>query len=129
MTMKNHELKIFSEYINLIENKENRIKFVEVLEFVVKKFPHLEIVIKWNQPMFTDHGTYIVAFSATKNHINIAPERDTMIHFENLVKSRGVAFTKMLIQMKWTKPIDFELIEEVIKYNIVEKKDTTTFWR
>jgi len=127
--MENNKLELFSEYINLIENKEKRIRFVEVLEFVVKKFPHLETVIKWNQPMFTDHGTYIIAFSVTKNHINIAPERDTMIHFEDLVQSRDVTYTKMLIQMKWTKAIDFDLIEEVINYNIIEKKDVTSFWR
>mgnify|MGYP000944824039 FL=1 len=129
MTMKNNKLIIFEDYINLIENKENRVKFVGVLEFVMKEFPHLDTVIKWNQPMFTDHGTYIIAFSVTKNHINVAPEEATMIRFADLIKSRDVAFTKMLIQMKWKKAIDFDLIKEVIIYNITDKKDINSFWR
>ena len=123
------KLELFSEYIELIENKENRIKFVEVLEFVTKNFPHLETVFKWNQPMFTDHNTFIIAFSVTKNHINIAPERAAMIHFEETLSTKDVDTTKMLIQMKWTKDIDFTLIEDVINYNIFEKKDITSFWR
>lgn len=129
MTNSSNKLVLFEEYINLIENQENRNKFVEVLEFIIKKFPHLETVIKWNQPMFTDHGTFIVGFSITKNHINIAPERDTMIYFQDLIQARDVSSTKMLLQMKWTKPIDYELIEEIVKYNIIEKAKTTSFWR
>ena len=127
--MKDNKLKIFDEYINSIENEENRSKFIEVLEFVISEFPHLETVIKWNQPMFLDHGTYIIAFNVTKKHINIAPEKATMIYFDELIKSRDVAYTMMFIQMKWGKPIDFELLKEVIVHNIMEKKDTTSFWR
>ncbi|MGC2952001.1 iron chaperone, partial [Enterococcus faecium] len=37
--------------------------------------PQLDTTVKWNQPMFTDHGTYIIAFSFAKNHFSIAPEK------------------------------------------------------
>lgn len=124
-----NKLLIFKDYINSIENETNRSKFQKLLEFVVNEFPQLETVMKWNQPMFIDHGTYIIAFSVTKNHINIAPERAGMIHFDEMIKNSDVSFTKMLIQMKWTKPIDFNLIKEVIKYNIIDKEHTTSFWR
>jgi uncharacterized protein YdhG (YjbR/CyaY superfamily) len=127
--MKPNKLAVFEEYMNVIENKENKTKFREVLEFMIQEFPHLETVVKWNQPMFLDHGTYIIAFNVTKNHINIAPEKATMIHFDELIKSKDVKQTMMFIQMKWNKPIDFELIKEVVEYNITEKKDTTSFWR
>jgi uncharacterized protein YdhG (YjbR/CyaY superfamily) len=30
--------------------------------------------IKWNQPMFSDHGTFIIGFSIAKEHIAVAPE-------------------------------------------------------
>ena len=101
----------------------------ELLLWIATKYPGLEPVFKWNQPMFLDHGTYIIAFNVTKNHINIAPEKATMIHFDELIKSKDVKQTMMFIQMKWNKPIDFELIKEVVEYNITEKKDTTSFWR
>ena len=75
------------------------------------------------------NGTFIIGFSVTKNHINIAPERATMIHLDKLISSKDVSFTKMLIQMKWTKDIDYELLKEIILHNIIDKKDTTSFWR
>jgi uncharacterized protein YdhG (YjbR/CyaY superfamily) len=124
-----NKLTVFEDYINAIDNKENRDTFIELLEFVIQEFPQLETVVKWNQPMFLDHGTYIIAFNVTKNHINIAPEKATMIHFDELIKSRDVKQTMMFIQMKWNKPIDFDLIKTVIEHNILEKKDTTSFWR
>lgn len=125
----NKKLIVFEDFVNSIENDANRVKFQELLEFVLTEFPELETVVKWNQPMFTAHGTYIIGFSVTKNHINVAPERAGMIHFEEVIKSRDVGFTKMLIQMKWTKPIDFDLIKELIIHNIIEKENTTSFWR
>ncbi|MCQ4950818.1 hypothetical protein NE646_14380, partial [Bittarella massiliensis] len=38
-------------------------------------FPDLTPKIAWNQPMFTDHGTFIIGFSAAKAHLAVAPER------------------------------------------------------
>lgn len=125
----NGKLNIFKEYVHNIGNKENQKKFQDLLEFVIKEFPHLNTVVKWNQPMFIDHGTYIIAFNPTKNHINIAPERAAMIHFDELIQTRDVGFTKMLIQIKWSQPIDYDLIKEIITYNIIEKEHTTSFWR
>ena len=129
MIMKDKKLLPFKEYISSIENDENRNRLVELLEFVAEKFPQLETALKWNQPMFLDHGTYIIGFSTTKNHINVAPERATMIEFADVIKSRDVGSTKMLIQMKWNKPVDYDLLEEIIVHNITEKKDITSFWR
>lgn len=127
--METNKLAVFEDYINTIENIENRERFTEVLQFIIKEFPELETVIKWNQPMFLHHGTYIIAFNVTKKHINIAPEKATMIHFDELIKSKDVNQTMMFVQMKWNRPIDYELIRELIEYNIIEKKDTDTFWR
>lgn len=32
----------------------------EVLGWVTKKFPNLKPKISWNQPILTDHGTFII---------------------------------------------------------------------
>jgi uncharacterized protein YdhG (YjbR/CyaY superfamily) len=123
------KLLIFKDYIDAITNESNRSVFQELLVFVLKKFPQLETVVKWNQPMFLDHGTYIIAFNVTKKHINIAPERATMIYFEEEIKKRAVGFTKMFVQMKWNQPIDYDLLKKMISYNIIEKEHTKSFWR
>ena len=39
-----------------------------------EKFPQLKEENKWNQPMFNDHGTFIIGFSIAKGHIAVAPE-------------------------------------------------------
>ena len=46
---------------------------VEVLNWVVQNYPELELRIAWNQPMFTDHGTYIIGFSAASKHMAMPP--------------------------------------------------------
>lgn len=79
--------------------------------------------------MFLDHGTYIIAFNVTKKHINVAPERATMVYFDKELKNSDVVLTKMLIQLKWGKEIDFDLLKKVINHNIIEKEHTETFWR
>jgi len=119
----------FKEFVEHIPQIEHQERMQEVLNWVTETFPTLQSEFKWNQPMFTDHGTFIIGFSVTKNHLNIAPERAGMIHFDELIQSKDVGYTKMLVQMKWTKPVDFELLEELIKFNMIDKEHTTSFWR
>ena len=48
---------VFADFLAGIENPQHRARMEEVFSWVSTKFPELEPVIKWNQPMFTDHGT------------------------------------------------------------------------
>ena len=52
---------------------DNRERMVQVLNWVAKRYPELELRIAWNQPMFTHHGTYIIRFSAASKHIAMYP--------------------------------------------------------
>lgn len=65
----------FSEYLNSMENLNHRDRVKEVLDWVMQEFPQLEPKIGWNQPLFTDHGTFIIAFSTAKRHLAVAPEK------------------------------------------------------
>lgn len=65
---------VFEEYLSGIENEAHRSKLREVLTWVKDTFPTLEPKIAWNQPMFTDHGPFILGFSASKPHFFISPE-------------------------------------------------------
>ena len=66
-------MQIFEEFLNKIEDPAHKERMKEVLEWVGNKYPNLTPVVKWNQPMFTDHGTYIIGFSVAKQHMAVAP--------------------------------------------------------
>lgn len=115
--------------MNKIENKGQRQRVEEVLNWVKNKFPNLKTRIAWNQPMFTDHGTFIIGFSISKKHMAVAPERVTINHYADEIKQCGYDYTKELILIPWESPIDFSLLEMIIEYNISAKAECTTFWR
>lgn len=122
-------MEIFSEFLAKIDNPEHRERTEEVLSWVKNKFPNLEPVIKWNQPMFTDHGTYIIGFSVSKKHLAVAPESVTVSHVEDDIVKAGYDYTKEIIRIPWNSHVDYQLLTEMIEFNIWDKKDCKTFWR
>ncbi|SDY90798.1 hypothetical protein SAMN05421736_104155 [Evansella caseinilytica] len=122
-------MEVFAEFLARIENPQHRARTEEVLAWISKKFPHLIPVMKWNQPMFSDHGTFIIGFSVAKHHLAVAPERAGIHHFSNEIVEAGYDHTKELIRIRWESPVDFSLLEKIITFNIVDKADCTTFWR
>ncbi|OMF96510.1 iron chaperone [Paenibacillus sp. FSL R7-0337] len=120
---------VFAEYLAKIDDPVHRATVEEVLAWVLQEFPQLEPRIAWNQPMFTDHGTYIIGFSVAKGHMAVAPEKAGMDHFGEVLKQGGVDHTKLLIRMKWTNPVDYGLLRQLIEFNIADKADCTSFWR
>lgn len=119
----------FKEYYNKIEDNENRNQIKTVLEWVADKFPQLQKRIAWNQPMFTDHGTFIIGMSIAKHHIAVSPEIKAMEHFCDEIKKSGYTQTQTMYRMKWDEPIDYELLSRIIQYNIEDKSTCMTFWR
>ncbi|MEI2396490.1 MULTISPECIES: iron chaperone [Paenibacillus] len=119
----------FAEYLAKIDNPVHRAATEEVLAWVIQEFPQLTPKIAWNQPMFTDHGTYIIGFSVSKAHMAVAPEKAGMDHFADAIKQAGLDHTKLLVRMKWTSPVDYTILRQMIEYNIADKADCTTFWR
>ena len=117
------------EYLATIPNDDNRARMVDVLVWVGLTYPELELRIAWNQPMFTHHGTYIIGFSAASKHMAMAPERATMIRFEQVMRERGTDFGTMLAHQPWTKLFDYELLDAFIQHQLAEKQDITSFWR
>ena len=120
---------VFAEYLAHIENPKHRVRTEEVLAWVTKKHPNLIPKIAWNQPMFTDHGTFIIGFSIAKHHLAVAPERAGIIHFSDEIAKSGYDHSKQLVRIKWDSPVDFSLLEKMIEFNIMEKADCSTFWR
>ncbi|MBC1210652.1 iron chaperone [Listeria booriae] len=122
-------MEVFEEFIGNIENPEHQVRMAEVLAWIETEYPDLGQRIAWNQPMFTDHGTFIIGFSVSKKHMAIAPEGEGMARLADAIAASGYPTTKMLIQMPWDKPVDYTLIKTIIDFNIADKAECTTFWR
>jgi uncharacterized protein len=122
-------MEVFAEYLAGIENPQHRSRMEEVLGWVMGKFPHLRPRIAWNQPVFTDHGTYIIGFSAAKHHLAVAPERAGIVHFADTIVQAGYDYSQQLVRIPWDRPVDYLLLEQMISFNIQDKAEYSAFWR
>ncbi|OIJ15172.1 iron chaperone [Anaerobacillus arseniciselenatis] len=122
-------MEVFAEYLKGIDNPDHRERTEEVLAWITKKFPQLEGHIKWNAPMFSDHGTYIIGLSTSKQHMSVAPEEITMAKFDDDIAHAGYTSTKGLFRIPWKKQVNYDLLEKIIEFNIQDKENITTFWR
>lgn len=122
-------MKVLLDYLNQIEPLPHRQRTEEVLEWVGSTFPDLVPKIAWNQPMFVDHGTFIIGFSISKQHLAVSPELAGMIQFTDEIKAAGYAQSKMLFRIKWEAEVNYPLLERIISFNLVDKADCKTFWR
>lgn len=122
-------MEVFNEFLAQVEDPIIRNQTFEVLTWVREKFPELERELKWNQPMFTHKGTFIIGFSVAKKHLAVAPEKVVIDKFSHRIKEAGYNHTQQLIQIPWNKEVNHLLLEEIIKYNIKDKENVTTFWR
>lgn len=122
-------MEVFNEFLGSIDNPEHQARTKEVLGWVLDKFPNLQPEVKWKQPMFTDHGTYIIGFSVSKQHLAVAPERVGIERFIDDIVAAGYDHTNEIVRIKWNKPVDYTLLEKMIKFNILDKADCSTFWR
>ena len=122
-------METFEEFLSQIKNPEHQKQTRDVLHWVAEKFPNLATRIAWNQPMFTDHGTFIIGFSVSKHHLAVAPESAGIQRFSGEIVEAGYEHTKELIRFPWDRPVDNDLLERIITFNILDKLDCTTFWR
>jgi len=122
-------MKDFQMFLDSIGELEKRERLAGILNNIKEKFPQLKEEIKWNQPMFSDHGTFIIGFSIAKDHIAVAPEAAVISLFEKEIEEAGYSHTQGLFRIKWTDHVDFDLLYKVVAYNIEDKKDMTKYWR
>jgi uncharacterized protein len=122
-------METFVEFLSGIDDPFQRERTEEVLSWIITNYPNLKTEIKWKQPMFTDHGTYIIGFSVAKKHLAVAPESVTISHVEDDIVKAGYDYTKELIRIPWNGPVDYSLLEKMIDFNIKDKATCSTFWR
>lgn len=122
-------MNVFSNYLNAIENPEHKNTLEEVLSWVSNTFPSLESRIAWNQPMFTDHETFIIGFSVSKEHFAVAPETAGIDKFCDQITKAGYSHSSNIFRIKWKDPVQYSLLKQIIQFNIEDKAHCYTFWR
>lgn len=68
-------LETLADYLAQAKAPQRRVRMAEVLEWAERTFSGLEPRVAWNQPMFTDHGTFIVGISVSAGHLAVSPGR------------------------------------------------------
>lgn len=119
----------FENYLTKIDNPVHQERVRTVLNWVQDTFPQLEQRFAWNQPMFTDHGTFIIGFSVAKAHMAFAPEGQAMAYFAEQIAAADYNPGKKFGRIKWTQEVDYDLLKKIISFNIMDKADVQTFWR
>jgi len=122
-------MEVFAKYLAGIDNPDHRDRTKEILAWVASNFPNLEPQIKWNTPMFSDHGTYIIGFSTAKQHLSVSPEELGIANFADDISQAGYSATKGLFRIPWNDPVNYELLKKMIEFNIQDKAEYTDFWR
>lgn len=122
-------METFEEFLAKLDNPDHQDKLLEIFNWIDEHYPELDKTIKWNQPMYTHHGTYIIGFSTAKEHLSVSPEKAGMEEFQNKIEQAGYSQSKMLFRIKWNQAIHFPLIGEIIEFQIKDKADYTKFWR
>lgn len=101
----------------------------EIFDWISEKYPQLKQEVKWKQPMYTHEGTFIIAFSLSKAHMSVSPEFKGMDVFKDKIEAAGYTQSKMLFRIKYTDKVNYDLLSEMIEYNIEDKAGYTKFWR
>lgn len=122
-------METFEDFLNTMGEPEHKDKMEAILDWVQENYPDLETRIAWSQPMFVDHGTFIMGFSHSKNHIAMSPEGKAIKNHATFIEEMGLSYTDNIIRLKWSDPIPYNLLKILIDYNIEDKQEYTQFWR
>jgi len=83
------------------------------------KYPKLELVIAWNQPMLRDGSKYVFGISATKGYLLMAPW-STEVLDEFRPKLTDYKVNKKTIQIPSDWEIDSKLLFQMVKARLAE---------
>ncbi|MFR0619617.1 iron chaperone [Bifidobacterium thermophilum] len=116
------------EYLGSIADERHRAKFRELLDWVQATWPQLVCEVKWNQPMFMDHGTFIIGFTALTNHVTVGSEQRAFEHAMPLIEQQHLKRGKKTFQIPYKRSDAWEVLEQIIEFTIADKRDVQTFW-
>ena len=89
----------------------------KIFQSIKAKYPKLELVIAWNQPMLKSGDQYVFGLSVAKNHILLAPWGDKVLaHFESRLSDYEVNKKTIKVPVDWK--VDAKLLTDLVKYRL-----------
>ena len=90
-----------------------------IFSTITEKYPDLELVIAWNQPMLRQGKAYIIGISVSKNHMTINPFSDDVIKlFTKKLSNYTVNKTTFTVPLDWK--VDGVLLRSIAKARLAE---------
>lgn len=90
-----------------------------IMKTIQSKYPKLELVMAWNQPMLREGTKYIFGISATKGYLLMAPwSTDVLDAFSP--KLDGYKVNKKTIQIPSDWEVDSKLLLQMVKARLAE---------
>jgi uncharacterized protein YdhG (YjbR/CyaY superfamily) len=106
-------------YLKSIDAKQAK-KLREIFKVITSKYPELELVIAWNQPMLKSGEKYVFGVSTSKNHISIAPWSEKVLKkFTPHFKEYRVTKKTIALPNDWK--VDSKLLCDMVKAGVEEK--------
>jgi uncharacterized protein YdhG (YjbR/CyaY superfamily) len=90
-----------------------------IMKAIQTKYPKLELVIAWNQPMLRDCTKYVFGVSASKNYLLMAPwSTEVLDAFRPKLTDYKV--NKKTIQIPSDWQVDSKLLQQMVKARLAE---------
>ncbi len=91
-----------------------------IIKAITDKYPDLELVIAWNQPMLRIETFYVFGASVSKNHISIAPwSAEVLDKFRPKLGEYRVAKKTIAVPNDWA--VDVKLLQAMVKARLAER--------
>ena len=107
-----------SDYYKVL--KPEQVKTIKaIFKAVTTKYPELELVIAWNQPMLRIDKRYILGISAATHHILIAPfSAELLDAFRPKLEEFKVNKKTFAVPNDWQ--VDAKLLQEIAKMRLAQ---------
>ena len=95
----------------------------KIFKSIQSKYPNLEQVIAWNQPMLKQGNDYVFGLSISKNHITIAPFRAEVL--QSMEKELATYKTNkkiVVVPVDWK--VDDQLLSKMIRLTLKQIKES-----
>ncbi len=107
-----------AQYFKTIDPKQAKTAR-SILKTITTKYPELELVIAWNQPMLRLDTKYIFGITVAKNHILMSPwSTDVLAKFAPKMKDLDVKKKTIGVPNDWE--VDTKLILAMVKARLAE---------